>query len=571
MLGAGLGAFGGSMLQGDPWQQALAGGALAAGTTGLFGGILGSGDDLISKTAADAVAAPTLGPTQNIGAFAGPGSGFYQEGVGVGSDGFSNFLVDSSGVAIAPNFSAPVNVANAFSPQALSEGALDASKSFYPLPIGPLQGAVPTVVSPDAMAVGRAAVDKAGFGDRLRAGIGAYDFASPEALASYGLVGAGWAGDGMNALTGTPTAVIPDFTKDKVNIPEQFPVLRASLTPPSGYRPGIDPEFRFFNPINRLAAQGGLVRKYKDGGLADRVSTGVGAFGGQVVPPQILSPEQPLRYGGPIPQASGFDPVRTQRPATRMGLMRRYADGGIIQGFHAGRPIPPFRSAAGPIRGFAIGSPALRTINTPPPGFRHGFQPQFNFFANTQTQIPNASIPIIPGHTLTAPLSSPKIVPPLMPSTDDGGDNDTRETDGRSDVGLDEARNVSSFTNSLLGKGLALALPGGGIVYGGANLAANAAAANALGVNVPNTPFGPSPAMDAVNATNLTTAEFDTPEGTNVPSIQGINRRMHDPSGSPRNEAGTVGIDASFAAMADAEAQEADEANNIGSYDADWS
>jgi len=158
-----------------------------------------------------------------------------------------------------------------------------------------------------------------------------------------------------------------------------------------------------------------------------------------------------------------------------------------------------------------------------------------------------------------------------MPSTDDGGDNDTRETDGRSDVGLDEARNVSSFTNSLLGKGLALALPGGGIVYGGANLAANAAAANALGVNVPNTPFGPSPAMDAVNATNLTTAEFDTPEGTNVPSIQGINRRMHDPSGSPRNEAGTVGIDASFAAMADAEAQEADEANNIGSYDADWS
>ena len=259
MLGAGLGAFGGSMLQGDPWQQALAGGALAAGTTGLFGGILGSGDDLISKTAADAVAAPTLGPTQNIGAFAGPGSGFYQEGVGVGSDGFSNFLVDSSGVAIAPNFSAPVNVANAFSPQALSEGALDASKSFYPLPIGPLQGAVPTVVSPDAMAVGRAAVDKAGFGDRLRAGIGAYDFASPEALASYGLVGAGWAGDGMNALTGTPTAVIPDFTKDKVNIPEQFPVLRASLTPPSGYRPGIDPEFRFFNPINRLAAQGGLV------------------------------------------------------------------------------------------------------------------------------------------------------------------------------------------------------------------------------------------------------------------------------------------------------------------------
>ena len=48
--------------------------------------------------------------------------------------------------------------------------------------------------------------------------------------------------------------------------PEQFPDARRVVTPPSDYRPGIDPEFDYFEP---MAAGGGVEGYYAKGGIAD--------------------------------------------------------------------------------------------------------------------------------------------------------------------------------------------------------------------------------------------------------------------------------------------------------------
>ena len=48
--------------------------------------------------------------------------------------------------------------------------------------------------------------------------------------------------------------------------PETFPDARRILTPPSDYRPGIDPEFNYFEP---MAAGGGVHGYYARGGIAD--------------------------------------------------------------------------------------------------------------------------------------------------------------------------------------------------------------------------------------------------------------------------------------------------------------
>lgn len=48
--------------------------------------------------------------------------------------------------------------------------------------------------------------------------------------------------------------------------PEQFPDARRVVAPPSNYRPGIDPEFDYFEP---MAAGGGVEGYYAKGGIAD--------------------------------------------------------------------------------------------------------------------------------------------------------------------------------------------------------------------------------------------------------------------------------------------------------------
>jgi hypothetical protein len=48
--------------------------------------------------------------------------------------------------------------------------------------------------------------------------------------------------------------------------PEQFPDARRVVTPPSTYRPGLDPEFDYFEP---MAAGGGVHGYYAKGGIAD--------------------------------------------------------------------------------------------------------------------------------------------------------------------------------------------------------------------------------------------------------------------------------------------------------------
>ena len=48
--------------------------------------------------------------------------------------------------------------------------------------------------------------------------------------------------------------------------PEQFPIARQVVAPPSDYRPGIDPEFDYFEP---MASGGGVHGYYARGGIAD--------------------------------------------------------------------------------------------------------------------------------------------------------------------------------------------------------------------------------------------------------------------------------------------------------------
>jgi hypothetical protein len=430
MLGAGLGSFGGSLAQGDDWKRALAGGALAAGTTGLFQGIMGAGEGAIGE---EAISAAMPGTT-NLTNFTGPGSGIPSSYYGSDVGGVVS-LGGSSGVPsgeLAGLFKTPF-IAGTGPGQAFSPASFAMNNP----------GAAARAAS--------AAVEKAGMWGAFKEGLGAFDFASPEGLSAIGLAGAGWAGDGLSTITGTPQqADIPDFTKDRANRPEQFPVLRTRLTPPEGYRHGEREEFQFFNPTrrSRFAAQGGLVKKYQAGG----------------------------------------------------------------------------------------------EIRTPPPGYRHGFQPEFDFFGGARGRIP-VPVPTIPGHTPTVAPSSPKLLPPVS----DGDGGDIVEIGGRSDVGLDEARSTSAFVNSPFGRIAAAVVPGGIPISGALNLAANKTVADALGVDVANNPFMPSAAMDAVNTTDLKTAEFDTPPSmssafdmSNVPSTQGINLRAHDPRGSPRNERDAV-------------------------------
>jgi hypothetical protein len=53
------------------------------------------------------------------------------------------------------------------------------------------------------------------------------------------------------------------------------PVRRKALKPPKGYRPGIDPEFDYFNPpkMAKSMKKGGLVKKDRRDGLAQKGRT----------------------------------------------------------------------------------------------------------------------------------------------------------------------------------------------------------------------------------------------------------------------------------------------------------
>lgn len=58
----------------------------------------------------------------------------------------------------------------------------------------------------------------------------------------------------------------PSAAELRRRYPEQFPDARRIVTPPSDYRPGIDPEFDYFEP---MASGGGVHGYYAKGGIAD--------------------------------------------------------------------------------------------------------------------------------------------------------------------------------------------------------------------------------------------------------------------------------------------------------------
>jgi hypothetical protein len=58
----------------------------------------------------------------------------------------------------------------------------------------------------------------------------------------------------------------PSAAELRRRYPEQFPDARRVVTPPSDYRPGIDPEFDYFEP---MASGGGVHGYYAKGGIAD--------------------------------------------------------------------------------------------------------------------------------------------------------------------------------------------------------------------------------------------------------------------------------------------------------------
>lgn len=73
----------------------------------------------------------------------------------------------------------------------------------------------------------------------------------------------------------TPLNVPKEPSAEELNrrYPEQFPDARTVVSPPSGYRPGVDPEFNYFRYDNGMAEGGEVLMGdhdslYKEGGIA---------------------------------------------------------------------------------------------------------------------------------------------------------------------------------------------------------------------------------------------------------------------------------------------------------------
>ena len=73
-------------------------------------------------------------------------------------------------------------------------------------------------------------------------------------------------GAGLMAPDAAEPPKDPTSAELRRRYPEAFPDARRILTPPSDYRPGIDPEFNYFEP---MASGGGVYGYYAKGGIAD--------------------------------------------------------------------------------------------------------------------------------------------------------------------------------------------------------------------------------------------------------------------------------------------------------------
>tara|TARA_R100000234_G_scaffold39298_1_gene23408 strand:+ start:7193 stop:8320 length:1128 start_codon:yes stop_codon:yes gene_type:complete len=111
---------------------------------------------------------------------------------------------------------------------------------------------------------------------------------------------------GTTAL-GSTNLLAPQGIKEKSpvkDIPEADAAVYNPLTPPKDYRPGVDPEFKYFDNTTSSLASGGIASlNYQEGGMMPQandkelISNAVDAIEGRVQSPEIALAAFVARYG----------------------------------------------------------------------------------------------------------------------------------------------------------------------------------------------------------------------------------------------------------------------------------
>tara|TARA_R100001163_G_C5067688_1_gene207000 strand:- start:2153 stop:3349 length:1197 start_codon:yes stop_codon:yes gene_type:complete len=263
-IGSGLGSF---IETGD------LGKGIATGLTSYFGGkALGS----LMGGGADAAAGLTTGPEAV--------SGMGVEGLGAGD------LVN------AANPASPINIGGAGpSPSNIFPEGLPGSQQVL------TSRALPTApVAPKSTSM---------FGD-------AFSFKDPTAaMQTPGSFTGAFTGPAMpytagalgTTALGSTNLLAPQGIKEKgpaEDIPEADAAVYNPLAPPKDYRPGIDPEFKYFDDTASSLASGGIASlNYQEGGMMPQandkelISNAVDAIEGRVESPEVALAAFVARYG----------------------------------------------------------------------------------------------------------------------------------------------------------------------------------------------------------------------------------------------------------------------------------
>ena len=367
-LGAGLGSFTGHLLQGDDVGRAALGGlttgAMSYGLGSLFDATAAAASESISPYSAVANVGSGEIPTHMAGEFISP----EQVLANTGSPDILSSMMSTGPAPFGSTVASPATASYAFG-ENLSRGLSPAVPVGVPLIVEPaIPSGTPTVSAQVDAIVDAANRPDSGYFDLI--GQGWDKMTTPQQLA----LGAGGIGTlaGYSPLSATdPTnqAQIP-APEEAEWIDEQFPTTRTLEYPPSSYRPGIDPEWPYFTPINRprnTAAQGGLVgRGFARGGtIGPAISvpgggTGLGRLSDMMPPSrddfnraaalnqmraamQQAQQQQPFpgqTIGATVPGTAAGQlfpeinrPPQGDRIPQRGGFARR---GGIVKGFRNG-------------------------------------------------------------------------------------------------------------------------------------------------------------------------------------------------------------------------------------------
>jgi len=274
----GLGAFAGSMIQGDSLQQGLLSGLTSFGLGSMFGALgegamLGTGAEgaaaLGGEVAANtgtALAGEVAGNTigQQVAALPGASvSALRDAGLAIPQG-----LQETFGRSIGPSIALPTVGAGSqasalaeLGAPSLAESAVSTVGQQVPLPAGMARD----VASKNFI--------QSDFGDQLSTIGRGFERQGPSLLtnaikdnplAAISAVG-GVAAGGLGNLTGTQQdyGSIPEPEK-AAWIEEQFPTERNRIAAPAGFKHGVQPEHRFFDPVARPRnvgfSQGGEVQ-----------------------------------------------------------------------------------------------------------------------------------------------------------------------------------------------------------------------------------------------------------------------------------------------------------------------